>query len=62
MALCQATEEHWPHHDRSLVFAPDHGAHVDAAKGRGDHGNDTPKDMELLHFWRARRARPENRH
>jgi hypothetical protein len=54
--LWQATEEHWAGYNRALVFAPDHGAHFDAAKGRGDHGEDIPEDMDVLHFWRFRPA------
>lgn len=55
--LSQATEEHWAGHNRALLFAPDHGAHFDAAKGRGDHCDDIPEDMDVLHFWRVRAAR-----
>ena len=54
--LWQATEEHWAGYDRALVLVSDHGAHFDAAKGRGDHGEDTPEDMDVVHFWRFRRA------
>ena len=54
--LRQATEEHWAGHNRALLFAPDHGAHFDAAKGKGDHGEDIPEDMDVLHFWRLRAA------
>ena len=50
--LWQATEEHWAGHARALLFTPDHGAHYDAAKGKGDHGEDIPQDMDVLHFWR----------
>jgi hypothetical protein len=50
--LWQATEEHWAGHNRALLFVSDHGAHYDAAKGKGDHGEDIPEDMEVLHFWR----------
>jgi len=54
--LCQAVEEHWARYSRAVLFAPDHGAHFDPAKGKGDHGEDIPEDMELVHFWRVRRA------
>jgi hypothetical protein len=54
--LWQATEEHWAGHNRALLFAPDHGAHFDAVEGKGDHGEDTPEDMDVLHFWRLRAA------
>ena len=54
--LWQATEEHWAGHNRALLFAPDHGAHFDVAKGKSDHGQDIPEDMDVLHFWRFRPA------
>ncbi len=41
----------WRQHDRLIVFAPDHGAHVDAQTGKGSHGLDTPEDMELVHYY-----------
>jgi hypothetical protein len=56
--LSQATEEHWAGYSRALLFAPDHGAHFDATKGIGDHGDDIPEDMDVLHFWRVRPAAP----
>jgi hypothetical protein len=56
--LSQATEEHWAGYSRALLFAPDHGAHFDATKGMGDHGDDIPEDMDVLHFWRVRPAAP----
>lgn len=50
--LCQATEERWAGYDRALALVSDHGAHFDAAKGKGDHCEDIPEDMDVLHFWR----------
>jgi len=55
--LQQATEEQWVRHDRALLFVSDHGAHYDTVKGKGDHCEDTPEDMDVLHFWRIRPAR-----
>jgi hypothetical protein len=55
--LWQATEKQWAGHNRALVFVSDHGAHFDAAKGKGDHCEDIPEDMDVLHFWRVRPAR-----
>ncbi len=43
----------WGRHDHALLFAPDHGAHDDAA-GRGTHGDNIPDDMEVTHFWGLR--------
>ncbi|MBM3331711.1 methyltransferase domain-containing protein [candidate division WOR-3 bacterium] len=56
MRLWQATEEHWATYSRALVLVSDHGSHFDAAKGRGDHCDDIPEDMDVLHFWRLRQA------
>lgn len=50
--LLEAVRKHWAGHPRVSVFAPDHGAHLDAGSGRGDHGLDIPEDMEVEHFWR----------
>jgi 2-polyprenyl-3-methyl-5-hydroxy-6-metoxy-1,4-benzoquinol methylase len=54
--LWQAVEELWARHSRSLLSTPDHGAHYDSAKGKGDHGEDIPEDMDVLHFWYVRPA------
>jgi len=50
--LQSVTDQHWAGYSRALVFTPDHGAHYDAAKGKGDHFDDIPDDMDVLHFWR----------
>ena len=57
VGLWQATEELWSGYSRALLFVSDHGAHYDAAKGRSDHCDDIPEDMDVLHFWRLREAR-----
>lgn len=36
---------------RLILFSPDHGVHVDAETGRGNHGLDIPEDMEVRSFW-----------
>ncbi len=50
--LAQAVEERWSEDRRALVLVSDHGAHFDSAKGKGDHCQDIPEDMDVLHFWR----------
>jgi hypothetical protein len=55
--LLQATEERWAGHNRALLFVSDHGAHYDAGKGKSDHGEDIPEDMDVLHYWRFGAAR-----
>jgi predicted AlkP superfamily pyrophosphatase or phosphodiesterase len=49
--LADAVESAWASENRLIVFAPDHGAHVDPATGRGTHGEDIPDDMQVLHFY-----------
>jgi len=56
-ALCEAADLAWAGRDRVLWFAPDHGAHLDAETGCGDHGLDTPEDLRVLHYARFGVAR-----
>jgi hypothetical protein len=49
--LVEAADTYWLRHDRAIVFAPDHGAHVDPKTMTGTHGEDSPEDMELTHFY-----------
>ena len=49
--LAEAFNNHWRQYDRMIVFAPDHGAHIDAETGNGSHGLDIPEDMELVHYY-----------
>ncbi len=51
LRLCRAVDLHWAAFNRAVLFAPDHGAHTDAATGRGNHGDDIPEDMDVFHFW-----------
>jgi predicted AlkP superfamily pyrophosphatase or phosphodiesterase len=37
--------------NRAVVFAPDHGTHIDPTTGKGTHGTDSPDDMDVRHFW-----------
>jgi len=37
--------------NRLILFSPDHGTHIDPVTGKGDHGLDTPEDMEVRSFW-----------
>jgi hypothetical protein len=48
--LVKACHSGWSKHAQMMLFAPDHGAHVDEATGTGDHGKDIPEDMEVTHF------------
>lgn len=49
-ALAGASVKAWAGRDSMVVFAPDHGAHLDLLTGTGDHGEDIPEDMEVTHF------------
>jgi hypothetical protein len=49
--LAAAVQTSWARHPRALVFAPDHGAHLDSATGGGAHGTPDDDDMNLTHFW-----------
>jgi len=54
--LSEAVDLYWGSFNRILLFAPDHGAHIDAQKGNGTHGDDIPEDMEVSHFWGFRKG------
>jgi hypothetical protein len=49
--FAQGSRRAWAHHRYAIVMAPDHGAHVDEATGRGDHGLDIPEDMAVSHWY-----------
>lgn len=49
--LVEAAHTRWLRHHRVIVFAPDHGAHLDPETMTGAHGEDIPQDMELTHFY-----------
>lgn len=34
-----------------VAFTPDHGGHIASKNGLGDHGENSPEDMELRHFF-----------
>jgi uncharacterized protein (DUF2132 family) len=52
LKLAEAFDKKWTGVPRAVLFAPDHGAHVDPATGKGTHGEDIPADMDITHFWR----------
>jgi len=49
--LSEAFNSYWRQHNRLIIFAPDHGAHIDPKTGKGSHGLDIPEDMELIHYY-----------
>lgn len=52
LKLAAAFDKKWAGVPRAVLFAPDHGAHADPATGKGVHGDDSPADMDVTHFWR----------
>ena len=54
--MASAFDSAWVDHNRAMVVAPDHGAHLDSETGRGDHGLDIPEDMSVSHWYAVRRA------
>jgi hypothetical protein len=54
--ISDAVDACWRRHDSATVLAPDHGAHLDAETGKGDHGLDIPEDMSVSHWYRIQRA------
>jgi predicted AlkP superfamily pyrophosphatase or phosphodiesterase len=49
--LATAFNERYASKNRTVVFTPDHGTHIDPENGKGTHGLDIPEDMEVRHFW-----------
>lgn len=56
-ALVDVADRAWAAHAHALVFAPDHGGHLDPETGRGDHGLDLPEDLRIQHYVRVRAGR-----
>ena len=49
--IASAFEYHNKKYNRLIIFAPDHGAHIDPVTGKGTHGEDIPEDMNIMHFF-----------
>ena len=49
--LAYTMDAFWRRNKRAIVFAPDHGAHIDPENGKGTHGNNTPQDMHVQHYF-----------
>lgn len=47
--LLEAVDEHWAGLRKAVYLAPDHGAHLDPATGKGTHGSDLPEDLYITH-------------
>ncbi len=49
--MAKSCRKHWKGHNSLILFAPDHGAHVDPTTGKGTHGLDIQDDMQVTHFF-----------
>ena len=49
--LADTMDVFWQRHNRAIVFAPDHGAHIDPENGKGTHGSNVPQDMHVQHYF-----------
>ena len=49
--LAGAVNNAWGNFNRLLVFAPDHGAHLNSDGNISTHGLNIPDDMDLLHHY-----------
>lgn len=47
-----AIKQNWTNHNTLIAFSPDHGNHAcpDTPDEPGDHGSDSPLDINILHF------------
>jgi len=47
----------WDSYDWLMAYTPDYGGHFNEEKGKGEHGQDIPDDMNLIHHyaWSSRR-------
>lgn len=52
----EAFDNYWYKYNRAIVFAPDHGAHIDPDTGKGSHGTEGRDDMDVRHFYGLRRG------
>jgi hypothetical protein len=50
-AISSAINQYWNTFNSILVWATDHGGHIDPETGRGTHGLDVPEDMMVEHFY-----------
>lgn len=49
--MTEAMEERWGQYNRAVLFAPDHGTHIDPTTGKGTHGEAISEDLEVVHFF-----------
>lgn len=56
LKLVDAFDRCWLNYDRLIMYSPDHGCHFDTEIGRGNHGEDIPEDMNVIHFYGVAKA------
>ena len=49
--IAKTARQEWVGQNNAIIFAPDHGAHVDSVTGKGDHCMNIPEDMQLFHWY-----------
>lgn len=54
--MAASAGKQWRDRSHAVVFAPDHGAHIDKSSGLGTHGEDIPDDMLVYHCFGLRRS------
>lgn len=54
--LAEAVDIFWRKNNRAILFAPDHGAHIDPKSGKGVHENNIPEDMHVQHYFGIQKA------
>jgi len=50
--FAETLKNHWKGKRWGMAITPDHGGHQTNGERLGDHGDNIPEDMEVMHFWR----------
>ncbi len=50
LTLAKYFDQYWHDYNRLIMYTPDHGCHIDKETGKGDHGENIPEDMNVIHF------------
>ena len=48
--LTKSVKQHWTQHDTMVVWASDHGNHMND-QDHGAHGEDCPRDINVMHYY-----------
>ena len=55
--LAKSVNVYWRTYNRMILFASDHGAHIDPQSGKGVHGENIPEDMHVQHYFGIKRGK-----